>query len=187
MNNYSLEIECPGNGATQGVGYSLGFSSPHQIDTSSISNLSEWISQLSRTVESIGDSVFDAEDAINKTAAEILIRKICEINCKYDYIVESIDQVPAIQIDSVEGRRVELDIDHKRHEGFVKSFSIITNEHDQKVENIAVRGVSPHGKHLYRFKKNPVFFSNWEEREIGSHMETWSDKTMRKPHGTRQV
>ncbi len=106
MHKYCLSIESSGR-VTSGAGFLVGFRSPHPLDSRPNPSFKAWMMQVVTTVLETGDRVFD--EVTGDAAAISLARALGEVKSHEGFHVESMDGVPALQADTLDGRRLEVD------------------------------------------------------------------------------
>jgi hypothetical protein len=103
---YTLEIECEGRIATKGIGYGITFKSPIEITTDSIAVTNAWRSEVTEEVSRLADNIFTSN--ARDTSYNVIYDMIERINQKYDFQICDVAGIPAIQVDSTDGRRLEF-------------------------------------------------------------------------------
>lgn len=115
-----LTIDCQGSGITTGIGFAIAIeytdtdrpwgTLSYRPEGGRISKDEEWRwSKVLATTHEIGDSVFDPVHGDAK--ARELAERLKALNAGFPWQIGSFNGVPAIQIDAVDGRRIDIDID----------------------------------------------------------------------------
>lgn len=103
----SLNVEVEGSGATEGVGFAFTFESP-DFDFTGTPEFNTWRDEVKALAIDIGDAMFDKDIAVSSRAVQRLVREVAAINAKYAHDIADTGDVPAIQIDSIGGKRLEI-------------------------------------------------------------------------------
>ncbi len=142
---YCLTIEVAGN---PDCGYSITFESALKRAFKDPAHTKGWRDAVSKAVFKAGADVFGS----NRSAVlQELLENLEDINKRYEQKIRSIPGVPALQIETVDGKRLEIEFSGKANESVQVTFSSTAVSRPAKINGHGTGGIRAAKKEPFPF------------------------------------
>lgn len=150
--DYNLIIETEGAaGISDGVGFV--FTGTLKDGTNYFTGEQEFFNDIYALAEKYADTVFDRDTGFEKI--EEMVAEAGKICKKYGHALHSIDGTPAVQVETLEGRRLEIDIPAPGAHPLISDASY-TVRHERKIRNPGMVAISPNYGNRHFYFSEPV-------------------------------